>query len=119
VFDLLTETSTFHEALEMSDGPSRQLLQRLAVEEPTVTGDEDELQTLSARLMINTVEPAAQRLLATMLREGDDHASEVKTHLSAMAHHREVGEWDAARTDADQLVGWAAARAKGSKKARG
>jgi len=119
VFDLLSETSTFHEALEMSDGPSRLLLQRLAVEEPTVTDDEDELQTLSARLMINTVEPAAQRLLATMLREGDDHASEVKTHLSAMAHHREVGEWEAARSDADQLVGWAVARGKGSDKARG
>jgi DNA primase len=119
VFDLLTETSTFHEALEASDGPSRQLLQRLAVEEPAVTGDDDELQTLSARLMINTVEPAAERLLATMLRDGDDRASEIKTHLSAMAHHREVGEWDAARNDAEQLVGWAVARAQGSEKARG
>lgn len=119
VFDLLTETSTFHEALEMSDGSSRLLLQRLAVEEPVMTGDDDELQTLSARLMINTVEPAAQRLLATMLREGDDGASEVKMHLSAMAHHREVGEWDAARHDAEQLVGWAVAPAKGSETARG
>jgi len=119
VFDLLTETSTFHEALEVSDGPSRRLLQRLAVEEPVLTGDDDELQTLSARLMINTVEPAAQRLLATMLRDGDDRASEVKTHLSAMAHHREVGEWDAARSDAEQLVGWAVARAQGSEKVRG
>jgi DNA primase len=120
VFDLLTETSTFHEALEASDGPSRQLLQRLAVEEPMIVGDDDELQTLSARLMINTVEPAAERLLATMLRDGDDeHASEIKTHLSAMAHHREIGEWEAARADAEQLVGWAVARAKGSDKARG
>jgi DNA primase len=119
VFELLTETSTFHEALEASDGPSRLLLQRLAVEEPTVAGDDDELQTLRARLMINTVEPAAERLLATMLRDGDDRVSEVKTHLSAMAHHREVGEWDAARSDAEQLVGWAVARAKGSEKARG
>jgi DNA primase len=119
VFELLTETSTFHEALEASDGASRRLLQRLAVEEPTVTGDDDELQTLRARLMINTVEPAAERLLATMLRDNDDRVSEVKTHLSAMAHHREVGEWDAARSDAEQLVGWAVARATGSEKARG
>jgi DNA primase len=119
VFDLLTETSTFHEALDASDGPSRQLLQRLAVEEPTVTGDDDELETLRARLMINTVEPAAQRLLATMLRDSDGRASDVKAHLSAMAHHREVGEWDAARHDAEQLVGWAVARADGSEKAQG
>ena len=61
--------------------------------------------------MTNTVEPAAQRLLARMLHDGDERASEVKTHLSAMTHHREIGDWEAARRDAEQLVGWAVARA--------
>ena len=49
--------------------------------------------------------------LARMLRDGDERGSEVKTHLSAMTHHREIGDWEAARHDAEQLVGWAVARA--------
>jgi DNA primase len=117
-FRFLTEASTFHEALDASDGVTRELLQRLAVEEPAVA-DDREPETFRARLMINAVEPAAQRLLAAMLRDGDERASEVKARLDAMAHHREVGDWDAARADAEQLVGWAVARAEGSEKARG
>src|SRR5262249_51968530 len=62
VFDVLTATSTFHDALDASDEASRRLLQRLAVEEPAVA-DDREPETFRARLMINTVEPAAQRLL--------------------------------------------------------
>jgi DNA primase len=119
VFDLLVDSATFHEALAASDGPTREVLQRLAVEEPAVADDDDERETLGARLMTNTVEPAAQRLLTTMLRDGDyDRASEVKVLLSAMAHHREVGDWEAARRDAEQLVGWSVARADGSEGAR-
>jgi hypothetical protein len=110
VFELLAGTATFHEALDAGDGPTRELLQRLAVEEPEVVEDDDELATLRARLMINTVEPAAQRVLAGMLRDGDERGSEVKAHLSAMAHHREVGDWEAARRDAEQLVGWTVAQ---------
>jgi DNA primase len=117
VFELLTEARTFHEALDASDGPSRQLLQRLAVEEPAVA-DDREPETFRARLMINAVEPAAQRVLAAMLRDGDERASEVNRGLDAMAHHREVGDWEAARGDAEQLVGWSVARAEGSEKAR-
>jgi DNA primase len=110
VFELLTETATFHEALDASEGPTRDLLQRLAVEEPEVVDDADELATLQARLMTNTVEPAAQRVLEAMLRDGDDRGSDVKMLLSAMTHHREIGDWDAARHDAEQLVGWTVAR---------
>ena len=51
VFDLLTETSTFHEALDVSDEPTRRLLQRLAVEEPAVA-DDREPETFRARLML-------------------------------------------------------------------
>jgi hypothetical protein len=110
VFELLVESPTFHEALDASDGPTRELLQRLAVEEPEVVEDADELATLQARLMTNTVEPAAQRVLTAMLRDGDERGSEVKAQLSAMAHHREIGDWEAARHDAEQLVGWTVAR---------
>ena len=111
VFELLAESATFQEALDASDDSTRALLQRLANEEPPEVEDEDELATLRARLMTNTVEPAAQRLLARMLHDGDERGSEVKTHLSAMTHHREIGDWEAARQDAEQLVGWAVARA--------
>jgi DNA primase len=110
VFELLTETATFHEAIDASDGPTRALLQRLAVEEPEVVDDADELATLQARLMANTVEPAAQRVLDAMLRESDERGSEVKTLLSAMTHHRAIGDWEAARRDAEQLVSWTVAR---------
>jgi DNA primase len=111
VFELLAESATFQEALDASDDSTRALLQRLANEEPPEVEDEDELATMRARLMTNTVEPAAQRLLARMLHDGDERGSEVKTHLSAMTHHREIGDWEAARHDAEQLVGWAVARA--------
>ncbi len=111
VFELLAESATFREALDASDDPTRALLERLANEEPPEVENEDELATLRARLMTNTVEPAAQRLLARMLQVGDERGREVKTHLSAMTHHREIGDWDAARHDAEQLVGWAVARA--------
>lgn len=111
LFELLVESATFQEALDTSDNSTRALLQRLANEEPPEVEDADELATLSARLMTNTVEPAAQRLLVAMLRDGDERGSEVKAHLSAMAHHREIGDWEGARRDAEQLVGWAVARA--------
>src|SRR6266516_4519655 len=111
VFALLAESATFQEALDSSDDSTRALLQRLANEEPPEVENEDEAATLRARLMANTVEPAAQRLLVRMLHDGDERGSEVKMHLSAMTHHREIGDWEAARHDAEQLVGWAVARA--------
>jgi DNA primase len=114
VFELLAESATFQEALDASDDSTRALLQRLANEEPPDVEGDDEVATLRARLMTNTVEPAAQRLLMIMLRDGDERGSEVKAHMSAMAHHREIGDWEAARNDAEQLVGWAVARAESS-----
>src|SRR5215207_2924951 len=114
LFEFLVESATFQEALDASDDSMRALLQRLANEEPPDIDDPDELATMRARLMTNTVEPAAQRLLTAMLRDGDERSSEVKAHLSAMAHHREIGDWEAARNDAEQLVGWAVARSDGS-----
>jgi DNA primase len=118
LFVLLSEASTFQEALDAGDERTRDVLRALAVEELSKS-DDREPETFPARLMINAVEPAGQRVLTAMLRDSDERASEVKAHLDAMAHHREVGDWDAARGDAEQLVGWAVARAEGSEKARG
>ena len=41
-----------------------------------------------------------------MLRAGDDRASAVKVLLDALAHAREIGDWDAVQRDAEQLLGW-------------
>lgn len=104
-FEKLTSMSTFHEAIDSSEGPVRELLERLAVEEPPEE-DDREPETLAARVMINAVEPAAQRVLAGMLRDGDDRGGDLKEQLSTLHHHRDVGDWDAAKNDVEQLLGW-------------
>ena len=87
-----------------SDGESRELLERLAVEEP----DRRRRARDAARraLMVNAVEPVAQRLLTSMLRDGDDRASELKVRARHAAPRRDVGDWDAVQQNATQLVGW-------------
>ncbi len=64
-FEEIASTDDFHVALAESDGQVRDLLERLAVEEPIAS---DEPETLRAHLMANTIGPAAQRVLAGMLR---------------------------------------------------
>ena len=103
VFDLLIEHPDLHEAIAVSDGNARRLLERLAVEEPEV---DDEPQTLAARLMVNTVEPVAKRLTDRALRSGDDRASEAKSQLDSLAHARELGEWVSAQNSAKELLRW-------------
>jgi hypothetical protein len=61
---------------------------------------------MRARLLVNTVWPVANALLERLLNEGDDRASEIKADLDALAHAREVGDWDNARDVAQRLVGW-------------
>jgi hypothetical protein len=112
-FEHVAETSTFHDAIESSDGEARALLERLAVEEPPEE-DDREPETLAARVMINAVEPVAQRVLARVLRDGDDRASDLKELLSTLHHHRDIGDWDAARGDVGQLLGWLAMDAGGT-----
>ena len=48
-----------HEAIEGAEGPARALLERLAVEDPM---EDDEPETVRARLVVNIVGPAAERL---------------------------------------------------------
>ena len=100
---VLVQHDAVPEAIAAADGPVRDLLERLAVEEPD-PGDEPE--TLQARLITHTVEPVAKRLLARLLREGDDRAIAVKAELDILAHAREVGEWNDAQLAAKQLLGW-------------
>jgi len=99
------ESHTFHDALDASDGATRDLLERLAVEEPMA---DDELATVAARLLVNAAEPRGQELLQRLLAAGDDQASVVKRLLDDVAHDREVGDWARAREAALGLVAWVA-----------
>jgi DNA primase len=103
VFELLATSDTFRDALDASDGEERDLLERLAVEEPAVDG---EPETIAARLLVNAVEPRGRELLATLLEKGDDRASEVNRSLDDLAHGREVGDWRRAQDAAHRLVEW-------------
>ena len=85
---------TCHDAIASSEGPVRELLERSSVEEPV---EDDEPETLRARLLANAVEPAAERVLARMLRAGDERASAVKVLLDALAHARDVGRLGSGR----------------------
>lgn len=102
-YDLLISTHDFHEAIASASDETRDLLERLAVEEPRA---DDEPDVLRARLMVNTVWPVAQQFLARLLASNDDRAVDVKHELDVLAHAREVGEWDDARNSATRLVGW-------------
>jgi len=108
-FELIADASDIHEALEQAGGPARELLQRLAVEEP-VGGDEPE--TVRAHLMANMIGPAAQRVLTKLLRAGDARATSVTLLLDALAHARESGDWPAVETNAMQLLPWIAEGAR-------
>lgn len=108
-YDLLVSTENMHQAIDRAEGPVRHLLERLAVEDPQA---DDEPTTVRARLMVNTVEPVAKRMLARMLRDGDERASTVKLQLDAVAHDREVGDWPGAQESASQLVGWVVTEAR-------
>ena len=56
--------------------------------------------------MANTIEPAAKRELAAMLRTQDERATSLKMQLDALAHARETGDWEAVQRDALELLGW-------------
>jgi len=102
-FEAIASTDSFHVALAESEGPVHDLLERVAVEEPVAS---DEPETLRAHLMANTIGPAANVVLAGMLRAGDERATSVKLLLDALAHAREMGDWEAVQHDALELLGW-------------
>jgi hypothetical protein len=75
------------------------------VEEPAIDGDPESVR---ARLVVNMVAPASERLLDSMLERDDGRASEVKSLLDRVVHSRETGDWETAQQAARQLVGWLA-----------
>jgi DNA primase len=101
-FDALTQWP-WHECLEQAPPDSAALLQRLAVEDPGVTDAATEVVT---RVVVNIVEAAAQRVLADMLRHGDERSSELKPLLDALVRERSDEKWQSAESIAEQLVGW-------------
>jgi DNA primase len=102
-FDAIASSDSIHDAIASVDGPVRDLLERVAVEEPIAS---NEPETLRAHLMANTIGPAAQRVLTSMLRANDDRATSLKLLLDALAHARESGDWEAVQEDAFELLGW-------------
>jgi len=102
-FEAIASTDTIHVAIAESDGQVHDLLERIAVEEPIAS---DEPETLRAHLMANTIGPAVQQILVAMLRGGDDRATSVKLQLDALAHAREMGDWEAVQERAFELLGW-------------
>lgn len=102
-FAAIASSDSIHEAIASTDGPVRDLLERVAVEEPVASS---EPETLRAHLMANTLGPAAQRVLTSMLRAGDDRATSLKLALDALAHAREAGDWEAVQSNAFELLGW-------------
>jgi DNA primase len=87
------------EAIERAEGPARQLLERLAVEEPI----DDELETVRARLLVNIVGPAADRLRTRLLADGDERAMEIAKLLDQMRSGASAG-WASGESAAMQLV---------------
>ena len=104
-FECVAEARDFHEALDACDGESRVLLERLAVEEPIVDA---EPETLPARLLANSVEPVAKRVLASLVRADDPRANNLKMLLDALTDSRAAGDWEAVRQNGMQLLGWIA-----------
>lgn len=102
---LMSTTDLMH-AIEGSEGPVRALLERLAVEDPDEL-DDAEPETIRARLVVNTVEPAATRLLRQLVQDGDDRASAVKAQLDAVRGGASAG-WASGEGAAMQLVRWIA-----------
>jgi DNA primase len=101
-FVQLSSAAELHDALATSEGDVRALLVRLAVEEPETDA---EPETVRARLVVNLVEPAAQRLLRQLLADDDDRASQVKVQLDLVRSQAASG-WAAGEAAAMQLVRW-------------
>ncbi|MGH9027361.1 MAG: DNA primase [Acidimicrobiia bacterium] len=100
-FELLAESATFHDALESSEGAVRDLLERLAVEEPRLDA---EPETIRRRLLVNMAEPAGERLEKKLLEAGDDRTSDVARLLSDIAGDRDGDHAQDAATRLVQLV---------------
>jgi DNA primase len=115
-FEAVVDADDFHDALDATEGPVRDLLERVAVEEPVA---DDEPETLHVRLMANAVTPAAQRVVSGMLRAGDERSISVKVLLNALTSAEGIGDWDAVQRNATELLGWIEDDARGERVTEG
>ncbi len=99
-FEHLWSADELHEAIEGAEGSARSLLERLAVEEPIV---DDEPETVRARLVVNIVGPAAERLRRQFLQDGDERAMELAMLLDQLRNSAGAG-WAGGEAAAMQLV---------------
>lgn len=99
-FEHLWSADELHEAIEGAEGPARTLLERLAVEEPM---DDDEPETVRARLVVNIVGPAAERMRQRFLQVGDERAMQLATMLDELRNSAAAG-WAGGEGAAMQLV---------------
>ncbi len=99
-FEHLWSADELHEAIESAEGSARSLLERLAVEEPIV---DDEPETVRARLVVNIVGPAAERLRRQFLQDGDERAMELAMLLDQLRNSAGAG-WAGGEAAAMQLV---------------
>jgi DNA primase len=101
-FDALT-TWPWHECLEQATPEAASLLQQLAVEDLAGGAQAEEI---ASRVVVNLVEASSQRLVASMLKTGDERSAAVKALLDALVRERAEERWSAAESIAEQLVGW-------------
>ncbi len=101
-FEVLSSADELHDALATSEGDVRALLERLAVEEPQADA---EPETVRARLVVNLVEPAAERLRDELRAANDDRAIQVTQRLDAVRSSK-FGSYAAGEEAAMQLVRW-------------
>jgi DNA primase len=104
VFDLLATSATFDDALARAEGAARQVLERLAVEEPDAEGDD---ATIHAKLLVSLAEPAGRRLQRRLEAADDDRVVAVTVELDRLKNARIAGEWNVGEQAASQLVRWA------------
>jgi DNA primase len=101
-FEQLSSAAELHDALATSEGDVRALLERLAVEEPQADA---EPETVRARLVVNLVEPAAERLRDQLTAADDDRAIQVTQRLDAVRSSK-FGSYASGEAAAMQLVRW-------------
>ncbi len=101
-FEQLSTSAELHEALATSEGDVRALLERLAVEEPQADA---EPETVRARLVVNLVEPAAERL-RDQLRAANDDRCDPGHAAAGRGAQSKFGSYAAGEEAAMQLVRW-------------
>lgn len=103
VLEALLVADTFHHALAALNGEAADVLQRLAVEEPSLGNDPD---AYVAELSANLIEAAAVPVLQDLVRKADLRSMELKRTLDQLVTDRADGNWNAVRDDSDRLVAW-------------